>query len=48
MFLEKKPNLQQLTVNDYLVEHVNSAKLLDVMLSSDLSSEILLKNSLRY
>ena len=35
-FWKKKPNFQQLTVNNYPVEHVNSAKLLGVMLSSDL------------
>ena len=35
-FWKKKPNFQQLTVNDYPVEHVNSAKLLGVMLISDL------------
>ena len=35
-FWIKKPNFQQLTVNNYPVEHVNSAKLLGVMLSSDL------------
>ena len=35
-FWKKKPNFQQLTVNNYPVEHVNSEKLLGVMLSSDL------------
>ena len=35
-FWKKKPNFQQLTANNYPVEHVNSAKLLGVMLSSDL------------
>lgn len=35
-FWKKKPIFQQLTVNDYLVEQVKSAKLLGLMLSSDL------------
>jgi hypothetical protein len=35
-FWKKKPNFQQLTVNDYPVEQVKSAKLLGLMLSSDL------------
>ena len=35
-FWKKKPNFQQLIVNDYPVEQVNSAKLLGVLLSSDL------------
>ena len=35
-FWKKKPKFQRLTVNNYPVEHVNSAKLLGVMLSSDL------------
>ena len=35
-FWKKKPNFQQLTVNDYPVKQVNSAKLLGVMLSNDL------------
>ena len=33
----EKETFQQLTVNNYPVEHVNSAKLLGVMLSSDLT-----------
>ena len=33
---KRKPNFLQLTINDYPVEQVNSAKLLCVMLSSDL------------
>ena len=35
-FLKKKPNLQQLTINDYPVEHVNSAKSFGVMFIIDL------------
>jgi hypothetical protein len=36
-FLKKKPNFQQLTlINGYPVEQVKSAKLLGLMLSSDL------------
>ena len=35
-FWKKKPNFQQLTINDYPVEQVKSAKLLGIMLSSDL------------
>ena len=35
-FWEKIPNFQQLTVNDYSVEQVKSAKLLGLILSSDL------------
>ena len=35
-FWKKKSNFQQLTLNDYPVEQVKSAKLLGLMLSSDL------------
>ena len=35
-FLKKKSNFQQLTVNDYPVEHVNSAKSFGVMFIIDL------------
>ena len=35
-FWKKKPYFQQLTINDYPVQQVKSAKLLGLMLSSDL------------